>query len=598
MHRLLIGIVVSGAFAGLSASTQSNPLYCGDEAPCPTGQSCSIQHVCQAGFTLDEGVFHFDGSKYWVATSTPTFSGSSDAPNATIHVMVGEQQFGPAEFAGESWKLTLPPNIIKDSEDANIRFLQSVGNKQVEIARLVALDDKAPTAKIEATQILDESKDVVTFDEDGTPVHDHQAYPVVINDVQEAVVNKYAHLLHVGHAHAKELAPNPLLIKVAIKAKVALSENGANFRIVDAGGAVVADWQNGQVTKVDGGFVAAAEITRANVPNLKLSGRYCLQWNVSDWAHRSAEAQTCMKLTLLAPPLHAVGPRLPTAAPESIGNWKLATGAPFNTMTGDPKAQIYEGVFTNNTPEPVRVEIKYNTDLELQLTRSAKTVDTLLSDGPANYTCFGYCDSTETQTPVTNQAVVLRRNIFFRAFDEENRPATQCIGTGSDGIECQLPAATERPSRVRIVAVAGYVPRGPIEADDYGIFPLIRKTHSAEANGIVDERIVNNQAFYGKELTLTGCAPGQQRNDGGDAFICSRTQTIKRLQMLSAVKAIVYRKVWNETFQREEHWVPGFQWKSAVPGNNVAAPPTGSNLGNYKPLIGVQGLQWDGGTLP
>lgn len=586
MHRLLIGIVVSGAFAGLSACTQSNPLYCGDEAPCPTGQSCSIQHVCQAGFTLDEGVFHFDGSKYWVATSTPTFSGSSDAPNATIHVMVGEQQFGPAEFSGESWKLTLPPNIIKDSEDANIRFLQSVGNKQVEIARLVALDDKAPTAKIEATQVLDESKDVVTFDEDGTPIHDHQAYPVVINDVQEAVINKYAHLLHVGHPHAKELAPNPLLIKVAIKAKVALSENGANFRIVDAGGAVVADWQSGQVTKVDGGFVAAAEITRANVPNLKLSGRYCLQWNVSDWAHRAAEAQTCMKLTLLAPPLHAVGPRLPTAAPESIGNWKLATGAPFNTMTGDPKAQIYEGVFTNNTPEPVTFEVLYNTALDIELTRSTKTIDTPLAFGGP---CSGLC-GIGPQAPVLNSRESLYGFVLrYEALGDSNQPVTFCRSLRNpegqpDRFQCALPSAETGPVKVRIVAQVGAV-RSENRDGFVGIFPSIPPTHQDEKTVSATERLDGNQPYFGKVMQLSS----------GGAF---GSEGITRIQKITAIHARMYRKVWNETFQREEHWLPGFQWKSAVPGNNLAAPPTVSNLGNYKPIIGVQGLQWDGGTLP
>lgn len=534
MKRGLSVVLVASVSVGVVACAEENPQYCSDVAPCPTGQSCSVQHECQAGFTLDETAFFFDGTTYWVASASPSFTGSSDAPNAIIVVLRGTEELAQTTIAAGRWKLQLPALALTGTSPTALRFVQRSQGKEVEIARSVAVDATAPVARVSPTTTLDEANDVIAF-ENGVPVHTHAGSPLALDGTQEPLINRYAHLLHLGHPLAREAAPNPLAIKLAVQAKQ-LDLARTRYRIVTKEGVVVADWLPATVAPLavtdspanaQPGFEIAMQFDKTRAPALTNSGAYCVEFSVVDWAQRESLAKSCLRLRLLPPPLQSSGPTISTRGPNAIGSWDLAQGAPVSTLAGVPQAALFEFEWTNNTPEPAVLNVVPQAALTFRLQRGVRTFDKTVSQNAADLNCdFGGTACYPLTQPRDHQAPDLtidatRDSLQFVMLDANDSPASFCQPRG-EGFECTLPARTTEAVAVRLVARVGNF--GP---------NLFQPAQRPRNPSIFGEYEVDGIRFTGMKYQESGC-----RTFVGNT--CTLTETVMRHQMVTPLGLAVW----------------------------------------------------------
>lgn len=459
--RSLFRVVVLAALAsGTVGCTKSNPVYCGDDVPCPTGLFCSAEHVCAAGFSVDENGYYFDGKVYWSAIPDPVLTGTTNVPSAVIEVFAGDTKVaGPATVDGDVWTLPLPVGTIVENEPKMLRVVQTNDGTHLEVARTFAGDFAPPTAVIEPTDTLDETKDVIAFEGDGTPRHSHQLYKITLDGQGSKELPRYRHLMNIGASHAREEQPNPAAWAIKINTRVAYDKDGTRFRITNSVGAPVVDWAPIPATPMEGGF-------RFEVPiNLETSevfgaksDTYTIEWEVTDWAKRQVKMAANWSIRLLPPPLQIGAYTIVTEGPRALASWRLSQNPPLpSIINGEAPVQMFERTFTNGVDMPVEVVVDLKDFENVQLVASAKSVDIDEENGVIDEPCGGggVCDSVSlgTMPAAVQRTSTLPLSWKLTMLDAGGAVSGECTPLGATALKCMVPARTAAgPSSVRLLA--------------------------------------------------------------------------------------------------------------------------------------------------
>lgn len=350
MLRVVLSIV--GVMAVVACQT-ANPIYCGDDAPCPSGLACASEHVCVAGFALDEAGFYADGNVLWTATEQPVLAGSTAVPGALIEVAVDGVVLGPATVEGQDWSFALPAGVLQDGKPVALQLTQTVDGKRVEIARMLGADLQAPHAEFDASQSNNEAFDEIVWEADGAPRHNHQSKILVLDGSRCETFPRYRHLLMAPNEFQRENAPNPLVWRFAVRTRVAFTPASTRYRIM-AGDKPIVDWTpihlEPKATRASIEVPISAVTSDAFVNG---SGSYQIEVIATDWALRETKLQGCWNLELLPPPVQVS--EVVTAGPNSLQQW------PRNGLVAMINAtepfKIFERTFSNGTTEAVDIVI-------------------------------------------------------------------------------------------------------------------------------------------------------------------------------------------------------------------------------------------------
>lgn len=566
--RSLFRVVVLAALAsGTVGCTKSNPVYCGDDVPCPTGLFCSAEHVCAAGFSVDENGYYFDGKVYWSAIPDPVLTGTTNVPSAVIEVFAGDTKVaGPATVDGDVWTLPLPVGTIVENEPKMLRVVQTNDGTHLEVARTFAGDFAPPTAVIEPTDTLDETKDVIAFEGDGTPRHSHQLYKITLDGQGSKELPRYRHLMNIGASHAREEQPNPAAWAIKINTRVAYDKDGTRFRITNSVGAPVVDWAPIPATPMEGGF-------RFEVPiNLETSevfgtksDTYTIEWEVTDWAKRQVKMAANWSIRLLPPPLQIGAYTIVTEGPRALASWRLSQNPPLpSIINGEAPVQMFERTFTNGVDMPVEVVVGLKDFENVQLVASAKSVDRR-SEVPSEELCGNErcalvsLGALPAPTQRTSNAQ-LSWSMVAVAGTGEPLPCTPLSATAQ---KCTLPGRIgETPSVARMIATVAQIP--DLNVTDGPVGQVIGAT-----GRLTDE--------------VSGCVRQKSERAGQQTFYtCTAEATLRR-----------YRVISQAYLQVSGLAAPDFTMAVAVPGD-VPAPQVFN--GEFAPRFGA--WFWDAGPLP
>lgn len=592
-NKKQIGTLLATLMAlALGACAKENPIYCGDDKPCPTGLYCSTEHICAAGFSLDETGYYFDGKTYWSAISAPVLTGTTNIPSPMIEVYAGDVLVaGPATVDGDTWSLPLPEGTLKDNTPTELRVVQTDENQRhVEITRTFAGDLAPPTAEFIPTDSLDESKDTVEFEGDGTPRHTHEQYKITLDGRDTKELPRYQHLLRVGSPYARENAPNPAMWQIALNTRVAFDKAATRYRITGAEGPIV-DWAPiVPVAQQSGGYQFSVPISleTAAVFGAK-SGTYTIEFEVTDWAKRQVKQSATWSIKLLPPPLQ-VGPyTISQTPPHSLQNWLLSAGSPLaGLINGQVPVQLFERIFYNGVDQAVEITVTVTANFA-RAEAQARSFD-VFEDRATNEACVGaWLSSEDAEASIENQGSDLPNlpppsqvatnptlNWTVSLRDSANTLIARCRPTAA-AFACLLPgrAPNESPVALRVVAELASLP----ELNAVG--------------GSVSD-------FDGLSGRITNYEPNRchhiRTNYRGGKWCaaCTTERTTTRFKVLSGASLVVYN---TEGFgDLHFKYAPDIKVKVAVPDEipaTQAAPlvMTGNNT------IGAE-YSWNAGSLP
>lgn len=457
-----------------NACTKDNPIYCDDSGACPDGTACAIdKNVCSDdSFTLDRAQFFDDGLRLWSTTSNPILTGTTDQTSAIIQVLRGDQIIAtPAVIDGAgTWSLQLPAGTIGESDtELKIHLVGQEGT--LEFSYKFALDDKPPTLAIVPSSVIDESKDVVTFNDIGEPAHAHQNFPVILDGTHCASIVKYGYLFDTAPPmYGTEDQRNHMAWTLQLGVKVALDETKSRYRTVKLNAGTQIDWSPFEAIKTADGYTVTTPISRDTGPNMGEDGDFTIEWEVYDWAGRMIKGQGCWQQTLLAAPLRAPKPGLSRAAPKGIGSWLLANVPPLSLLiNGAMPMDVFEATVTNATAEDVVVSAALVVPIT-RLTRGVTIANTrpIAGDGDPNGTDCNQANNSDfcrTGTAPANVTTTATLDIATAWRIEVQDSAGQTLPGCTDiaEVQCLLPkrGVDEQPKKYRMVATLLALPQLP-----------------------------------------------------------------------------------------------------------------------------------------
>ncbi len=478
-------IVVLGMFA----CNKNNPTFCDTDEVCPTDMQCATEKYCTDGFTLDSTAFYVDGETLWSATATPDLHGYVTDAGAEIKLFDGDIEVaGPAMIEGTTWHLAAPA-LLSDGVKKQLRIVQTNDGSHVELVRTFAGDLTAPTARVNPSQSSDESKDVVTWNTDGTPVHAHRPFPIVIDGSHCAALPRYQHLFATGEPYALESAANPMTVDVRAKARFPFSE-ATRFRVLK-NDVVMTDWTP-VVTTVDADErVSIFGIDTIASPTFaENSGAYVAEYEFVDWAGRITTTRACWSIELLPPPLE-IAARANTSDARSLTTWRYGTqsiGQLSTIAAGTAPVTLYERTFRNGTTLPVEFEVKIANNANVTVassanaTRDAEQLFTvpLPSTFFNGVPCVGeYCNNMPRAYPALPPPRSATSNAplpwMLQLVDGAGVASTGCTYVDDETQRCTLigRAAGAPPTEVRAIAtitrIAGLNPTGAALQDSTGL---------------------------------------------------------------------------------------------------------------------------------
>src|SRR6185503_20826387 len=152
------------------------PSVCMKAADCGTGKACDIAtHECIAGvISMDETSFVSDGTRLWTDSDQPTLHGLYVGPtSAIVEVAVGSGPWLMAELQNtSSWTIHLPSGSLTAADTTVRVMLTDPSGMDVELSRVMALDNIAPRIALASSIVRDERGDSIAFST-GEPVHTH-----------------------------------------------------------------------------------------------------------------------------------------------------------------------------------------------------------------------------------------------------------------------------------------------------------------------------------------------------------------------------------------------------------------------------------------
>ncbi|HPH64266.1 MAG TPA: hypothetical protein PLF40_00905 [Kofleriaceae bacterium] len=450
------------------ACTKNNPTFCETNDMCPTDMQCSTEKYCTDGFTLDTAPFHTEGDTLWSATAAPALQGYIVDGGAEIKLFDGDIEVaGPATVTNNTWHLDAPA-LLKDGETKQLRIVQTNHGAHVELLRNFAGDLTAPTARVEPSQSNDESKDVVTWNTDGTPQHAHQPFPIVIDGSHCADLPRYQHLFATGTPYAIESAPNPMALDVRAKARFPFT-TASRFRVLKDAAPLI-DWSPITSTTAEDETAATLAIANSTSPAFgDKSGAYVAEYEFVDWAGRTATTQACWNIQLLPPPLE-ISARANTTDARSLPTWRYgtqSTGQLSTIVTGAAPVTLYERTFRNGTAVPVEFEVKIANNETINVTSRAEPLrdaeeifNVPLPPAIGSIPCTGtYCDTPLPQAypalPAPKSAASQNPLPWkLKLVDGTGAEITPCTYIDDETQRCTLPgrAPGAAPTSARAIA--------------------------------------------------------------------------------------------------------------------------------------------------
>ena len=594
-NKKQIGTLLATFMAlALGACAKENPIYCGDDKPCPTGLYCSTEHICAAGFSLDETGYYFDGKTYWSAISAPVLTGTTNIPSPIIEVYAGDVLVaGPATVDGDTWSLPLPEGALKDNTPTELRVVQTdEDQRHVEITRSFAGDLTPPTAEFIPTDSLDESKDTVEFEGDGTPRHTHEQYKITLDGKDNRELPRYQHLLRVGSPYARENTPNPAMWQIALNTRVAFDKAATRYRIIGAEGPIV-DWAPiVPVAQQSGGYQFSVPINLETAAVFgDKSGTYTIEFEVTDWAKRQVKQSATWSIKLLPPPLQ-VGPMTTTTTgPNALANMRIGRTQLEQYINGQKPTALYERTVSNGSEFPVDVKftVVSANRVAAEATLTTLTSSNMLGDVPCEWIngtprmlaafksfvsgpgggredndCTVPFDSvTKTSDAALPWRVVLR--------DETDAEVEVCAATEeASTFRCRIPPRNnETPTRLRAVAEVNNLSLlNPAESNLTYLTPILPPAHQ---NGVKVGLFV---AEY------KGCEQPRLRGDGIRAYQsydCNgATQRYRVFQVLSSASLTVSSPPFGLGTRTQR---PSLAINVSVPGEPFAPQASGISNG-------------------
>lgn len=176
----------STLFAVTASCAKDNPSYCDDQQPCAEQLACAIDtNVCiDSNFAFDRSKLFDDGITLWSVDAQPTLTGTGANPASVVEARRADMVVASttANVDG-TWSLPLPAGTL--TATGSLFALQTVTEDgTLQIAVTLGLDAIGPTISVMPSSVLDESHDVVTFNQ-GEPHHVHDDRPVILDDLAE-----------------------------------------------------------------------------------------------------------------------------------------------------------------------------------------------------------------------------------------------------------------------------------------------------------------------------------------------------------------------------------------------------------------------------
>lgn len=487
-------LFVTGALVAAASCTKDNSVYCDDQHACADQTVCAVDtNVCvDSTFALDRTKFFDDGVILWTIDAQPTLRGTGAETNATVEASI-DGTVVATTMAGldGTWQLTLPAGAVKAAA-VTLTLQTKTPDGTVQIATQFALDAVAPNIEIVPVTTLDENGDEVTFASNGEPIHTHTNVPVVLDGTHCADIVKYGYLLDTdAPKYGTENARNNVAWDIKGEAGVALRDKDTRFRIINKTGGTIVDWQPLNLTRSGAAFTAHIPITRQLAPQFGAGDdSYTIEWELVDWAGRTAKASGCWNMHVLAAPLRTTLPKLSTHGPASFGNWLLPNVPPISgAIDGHAPGAYFESVITNATLEPVEFEASVFAP-RVKVTKTARIADFDIVVGPPlvdGYPCpprstLQECNATQPAGNTLIETVVealdtAANHVVWKVelLDDANQPVGVCTDTTVVGtVRCRMPGRVVDAAPVTGRLVASMVSfadlnpgTGPVAERDY-----------------------------------------------------------------------------------------------------------------------------------
>lgn len=494
-NRLMWSIAIAPLLLGLVGCTKENPVYCDDSGQCPDGGTCSIdKNICSdATFTLDRTPYYDDGTRLWTSRANPVLNGSTDQSKSTIEVVRDGQVIATAgEILNGQWQLQLPEGAIRET-DTPLKIHLVGKDGTLEFPFTFTFDAKPPTGAIAPISMLDESKDVVTFNPIGEPHHEHGGTPVVLAgscpSTDPAIV-KYGYLMDsAAPMYGTENQRNMMQWQVRVEARAAIDEAKTQMRISKTGVGVIADWMPVTPVKVDDHWTITSDMNRQLSPMVGTDGDFQVEWEIVDWAGRKTVAQACWKQAVLAAPITNTASTLsPTPALVGLAGLSVFGTAPQLAALFNETGNVYafEQTLKNATSEPVTFVASVNTTSQVLNTSTfhkSNIVDTnvrgFVCPAPSDF-CIQDTPAVDTVRPPLGGTVDI--NWAPVLLDSAGQPFSNCVVVGVNQTQCTIPgrAAGAQPVVGRLVASSSTLPVGPE-----------RSSVAVARNGFVERDIVD-----------------------------------------------------------------------------------------------------------
>ncbi len=470
-YRLTCSIAIAPLLLGLVGCTKENPVYCDDSGQCPDDGTCSIdKNICSdATFTLDRTPYYDDGTRLWTSRANPVLNGSTDQSKSTIEVVRDGQVIATAgEILNGQWQLQLPEGAIRET-DTPLKIHLVGKDGTLEFPFTFTFDAKAATAAIAPISMLDESKDVVTFNPIGEPHHEHGGTPVVLAgscpSTDPAIV-KYGYLMDsAAPMYGTENQRNVMQWQVRVEARAAIDEVKTQMRISKNGVGVIADWMPVTPVKVDDHWTITNDMNRQLSPMVGTDGDFQAEWEIVDWAGRKTVAQACWKQTVLAAPITNSASVLSTPAPRGLARWSIFSQATELAALINEAGNVdaFEQKLTNATTEPVTFTASVlATTQRTKITTFHKSnivdVSARVQCPAGGDFCIADTPAVDTVQPSVTGAITVAWSPTL--IDTAGLPIGNCIVVGANQTQCTIPgrAAGSEPVVVRLVAATTSLP--------------------------------------------------------------------------------------------------------------------------------------------
>lgn len=362
--------------------------------------------------TLSSTGFFVEGSTWWVPSLSPVLAGTiTDAAPASIKAVIAGRPDVIGTIAGASWTIALPAGTLDPGGTlVQIVATDTVGN-QSSLIRFLRADVDPPALSFQASTMVDEADDWVTFAADHSPEHAHLGSPF---DLATAAgcpsVTKFSYLL--GSAtpeYALELpAPNPLRYQfVTDDPGVGIAPGSTEYRVGHIDTMMVTSWVL-DWTPLGAGTPIGTGVTRfpvgifSNVvPSLATTeGDYVVEFRATDRLARPTTVSRCFNLTLRAPPLDveyvAAGARPTKDHAYALDSLSLAPGAQYdqiaarllnNNATG---ASLIDQDVWNGTTAPIYLTVMVTPPIMVLAARRFKLGNAATNVTP-NPGCYDSC---------------------------------------------------------------------------------------------------------------------------------------------------------------------------------------------------------------